>query len=364
MGCCHHYDFAHASESAFTVDASRITFGPGCIAELGARAAVYGASRVALFTDPGLANSAFFAAAQTSLQSAGLQVECFTEVVVEPDDRAFLAASEFTRALVPDLVVSVGGGSVIDTAKAANLYASYPAPLLAYVNAPIGEARPIPGPLKPHIACPTTCGTGSECTGIAIFDYKALQVKTGIAAREIRPTEALIDPDALTGLPRNVLACSAFDVLSHAAESYTALPFTRRTGAGGTQRPMSQGANPWSDMGCAEALRLLGEYLPRALTDSTDSAARAQLMWAATLAGIAFGNAGVHLPHAMSYAGRGPGCRLLAGGLPRRSSHGAPRYVGHPECARGFSPHGGRDAGTTPGDQRMAGRRRSRCRRR
>lgn len=302
MSCCHHYDVCDANDPAFTVDSSRITFGPGCINELGARAAALGAKNVALFTDSTLVGGEFVSNAIASVRSAGLECSVFSEVRVEPDDKSFIEASRFASDVAPDLFVSVGGGSVIDTAKAANLYSTYPASLLEYVNAPIGKATPIPGALKPHIACPTTCGTGSECTGIAIFDLKERNVKTGIASRELRPTEALIDPDSLSGLPRNVLACSAFDVLSHAAESYTAKPFNSRAGAGGVARPMSQGANPWSDMGCAQALRLLGEYLPRALTDDTDTEARQQLMWAATLAGIAFGNAGVHLPHAMSYA--------------------------------------------------------------
>jgi alcohol dehydrogenase class IV len=104
-------------------------------------------------------------------------------------------------------------------------------------------------------------------------------------------------------LPANVVASSGFDVLSHALESYTASPFTGRPSpARPDLRPMSQGANPWSDIGCAQALRLTGEYLVRAVRDAADTEARHGMMWAATLAGIAFGNSGVHLPHAMAYS--------------------------------------------------------------
>jgi alcohol dehydrogenase class IV len=192
---------------------------------------------------------------------------------------------------------------VIDTAKAANLYTIYPADFLAYVNAPVGEGRAVPGPLKPHIACPTTSGTGSECTGITVFDLLSMKAKTGIASRRLRPTLALIDPLTTHTLPKNVIACSAFDVLSHALESYTARPFTRRARSKTPgERPMSQGANPWSDLGCREALRLAGEYMVRAVNDASDHEAREQLMWASTLAGIAFGNSGVHVPHGMAYA--------------------------------------------------------------
>ena len=195
--------------------------------------------------------------------------------------------------------MSVGGGSVIDTAKAANLFATHPADLHDYVNAPVGAGRPVPGPLAPHIACPTTSGTGSECTGIAIFDDLSLHAKTGIAHRHLKPTCAFVDPDATRSMPGFVVAASGFDVLSHALESFTARPFTQRTKG---PRPMSQGANPWSDIGCREALRLCGRYLVRASLDASDDEAREQMMWAATLAGIAFGNAGVHVPHGMAYA--------------------------------------------------------------
>jgi len=191
----------------------------------------------------------------------------------------------------------------MDTAKAANLYATYPADFLAYVNAPVGEGRAVPGPLEPHIACPTTCGTGSECTGIAVFDLLSMKAKTGIASRRLRPSLALIDPMTTHTLPANVVACSAFDVLAHALESYTAMPYTRRQRpAHPNQRPMSQGANPWSDVGCREALRLVGRYMVRGVADANDREAREQLMWAATLAGTAFGNSGVHVPHGMGYA--------------------------------------------------------------
>jgi len=191
----------------------------------------------------------------------------------------------------------------MDTAKAANLYATHPAPFLDYVNAPIGAGRPVPGSLKPHIACPTTCGTGSECTGIAIFDLLEREVKTGIASKRLKPSLALVDPTTTYTLPKNVVAASGFDVLSHALESYTAKPYTMRAKrASPAARPMSQGANPWSDVGCDAALRKIGAYLERGVNDASDREARDNLMFAATLAGIAFGNSGVHVPHGMAYS--------------------------------------------------------------
>ena len=302
MSCCHYQPAGAGFESAFTVDASRVTFGRGCLAELGDRAAALGMTRVALFSDADVSRLEIFETAQRSLRAAGLDVVTYTDVLIEPTDESFELATAFAVEAKPDGYVSIGGGSVIDTAKAANLYASYPADFLEYVNPPVGVGTPVPGPLAPHIACPTTSGTGSEVTGMAIFDLLSLEAKTGIASPALRPTEALVDPDCTDTLPAAVVACSGLDVLSHALESFTARPFTRRPAPDKGVRPMSQGANPWSDLGSRETMRLLGQYLVRAVTDADDREAREQTMWAATLAGIAFGNAGVHVPHAMAYA--------------------------------------------------------------
>ncbi|MBF5046158.1 iron-containing alcohol dehydrogenase [Aggregicoccus sp. 17bor-14] len=303
MDCCHYHPVGEGCDGAFTIDASRITFGRGCLAEAGDRARALGMRRVALFSDARVSALPAFEAVRRALQAAGLDVVTYTGVQVEPTDRSFLEAARFAAEVKPDGYVSLGGGSVIDTCKAANLYATHPAELLAYVNAPVGEGRAVPGPLRPHLACPTTSGTGSEVTGIAIFDLLSLEAKTGIASPALRPTEALIDPDCTSSLPGEVVAASGLDVLSHALESFTARTYVRRPApARPTLRPMSQGANPWSDLGCREALRLMGLYLERAVKDAQDAEAREQLMWASTLAGIAFGNAGVHAPHGMAYA--------------------------------------------------------------
>lgn len=303
MSCCEHINRADEFDTAFTVDASRVTFGRGCLREVGDRARALGITRVAVFSDAIVSGLAVYDAAVRSLREAGIDVVAYTDVRVEPTDGSFREAAAFASEVNPDGYISLGGGSVIDTAKAANLYASYPADFLDYVNAPVGAGKPVPGPLRPHIACPTTSGTGSEVTGIAIFDLLSMSAKTGIASPALRPTEALVDPDCTDTLPANVVACSGLDVLSHALESYTARPFNRRAvPPRRSQRPMSQGANPWSDLGSCQALRLLGQYLERAVKDASDHQAREQTMWAATLAGIAFGNAGVHIPHAMAYA--------------------------------------------------------------
>jgi hydroxyacid-oxoacid transhydrogenase len=301
---CSYYDLAlEGCDDAFSVDASNITFGPGCLREAGEVAKSLGISRIGMFTDSTVAGTEHVATVLASLETAGIDVASYDDVRVEPTDQSFGAAVKFANDANVDGFISVGGGSVIDTTKAANLYSTHPADLLAYVNAPIGLGTPVPGPLKPHIACPTTSGTGSECTGIAVFDLLEMRAKTGIASKTLRPSRALIDPNCTATLPANVVAASGFDVLSHALESYTARPYSQRPAAASPSlRPSSQGSNPWSDLGCAEALRLIGLFLERGVADANDTEARHQLMWASTLAGIAFGNAGCHAPHGMSYS--------------------------------------------------------------
>lgn len=306
MSCAHAYVAADGCDGIFAIDTSSITFGRGALGELGAITSSLchdRGKRVALFTDPRVARLDSFERAKRSLANAGLDVAVFDAVRVEPTDASFLEAARFARGGRFDAYVSVGGGSAIDTTKAAALYATYPAEFLTYVNAPVGAGQPIPGPLPPHVACPTTSGTGSELTGIAVCDVVALEAKTGIASRRLRPAHALVDPDATATLPGSVVAASGFDVLCHALESFTARAFSARAKpASPAARPMSQGRNPWSDLGSVEALRLGGQHLVRAVRDASDAEARASLMWAATLAGVAFGNAGVHVPHAMAYA--------------------------------------------------------------
>ncbi len=342
MACCHYYAPTESGDGAFCVDVSAITFGLGVLAEAGDHAAALGVKRIALMTDKVVGALEHVAVARRSLEQAGLDVVVYDEVQVEPTDESFLAAARFAREGNFDGFISVGGGSVIDTCKAANLYSTYPADFLTYVNPPIGGGQPVPGPLRPHIACPTTCGTGSECTGLAIFDLLAMQAKTGIVARQLRPAMALIDPITTYTLPKNVVAASGFDVISHALESYTAQTYTRRAPASRPSlRPMSQGANPWSDLGCRESLNILGQYLVRAVDDASDHEARMQLMWAATLAGIAFGNAGCHAPHGMSYSVSGLVRQFRPQGYPQNAPivpHGMSVIVNAPSVFRFTAP--------------------------
>eukprot|EP00658_Telonema_sp_P-2_P039669 TRINITY_DN28349_c0_g2_i1.p1 TRINITY_DN28349_c0_g2~~TRINITY_DN28349_c0_g2_i1.p1 ORF type:complete len:379 (-),score=91.37 TRINITY_DN28349_c0_g2_i1:729-1772(-) len=284
-------------EYGFAIESVRAKFGPGTLREVGLDAAHLGMRRVAVISDPGVTVLPFYSELLEGIRAEGLEVAEYTDCLVEPTDGSFTMAAEWATDQAVDGYVSVGGGSVIDHAKAANLYATYPADFMEYVNKPLGKARGF-GKLRPHIACPTTCGTGSEGTGYAICDIADLGVKTALAGRNLRPDLAVIDPRTVRSLPGSVLASSGFDVLSHAVESFTARRFDSRTVSNPPNaRPLNQGANPYSDMGCREALRIIGKYFERALRDPSDHEAREQMHWAATLAGTAMGNAGTALPH-------------------------------------------------------------------
>ncbi len=289
-------------ETAFSIDTSSIRYGPGVTAEVGYEMRRMGARRVMVVTDPYVATLEPVAVALASLRSEGVDATLFDKVRIEPSDESFQAAIAFATEGRFDGYVAVGGGSSIDTAKAANLYATYPADFLAYVNAPIGEGRPAPGPLKPLIAVPTTTGTGSETTGVSVFDLLTMRAKTGISHRALRPALGLVDPENTRTLPSAVVACSGMDVLSHGLESFTALPFSRRAAPENPgMRPSYQGANPISDVWATRAIEMVSHNIVRAVNDAEDHEARAQMLLAATFAGVGFGNAGCHLPHGMSY---------------------------------------------------------------
>jgi hydroxyacid-oxoacid transhydrogenase len=289
-------------ESAFTLDTSSIKFGPGVTREVGADMAALGCKRVLVVTDPVVSQLEPVAITLAALRQAGIDAVLYDRARVEPTDASFKEAITVASGGNFDGYVAVGGGSSIDTAKAANLYATYPADFLDYVNPPIGQGKPVPGRLKPLIAIPTTAGTGSETTGVAIFDFVELHAKTGIAHRALRPVMGIVDPDNTRTLPKMVAACSGLDVLSHALESLTALPYNRRPAPEQPKlRPAYQGANPISDIWATKAIQMVAANLVRAVDDPEDDEARSQMMLAAAFAGIGFGNAGVHLPHGMSY---------------------------------------------------------------
>jgi alcohol dehydrogenase class IV len=255
-----------------------------------------------LVTDPGVAKLGHPDRIREVIEREGIEVVVYDRARVEPTVESFQDACDFALEAKVDGFVSVGGGSSIDTAKVSNLITTHPAPVMDYVNPPVGGGKKPPSPLQPHLAIPTTSGTGSEATTVAVLDIPDKQVKTGISHRYLRPDQAIVDPDLARTMPAEVCASAGLDVVCHAAESFISRPYdTRDRPETPDDRPPYQGANPVADVWSQKALEYGGRFLRRAVRDADDLEARGAMMLAASMAGVGFGSAGVHIPHACAY---------------------------------------------------------------
>ena len=289
-------------ETVFTLEATPIKFGPGAAADAGWELARLGVKRALLVTDPGVREIGHPDRIRELIEREGIAVVVYDRARVEPTADSFQEAADFALEHDVDGYVSVGGGSSIDTAKVANLICTHPAPVIDYVNPPVGEGRKPPSPLRPHLAIPTTSGTGSEATTVAVLDIPDQKVKSGISHRYLRPTQGIVDPELVRSLPPEVTSSTGLDVVCHAAESYLARPYDQRPRPESpAERPPYQGSNPVADVWSAKALEYGGRYLRRAVSDGDDLEARGAMMLAASMAGVGFGSAGVHIPHACAY---------------------------------------------------------------
>lgn len=294
-------------ESVFTYGSPALKFGTGASDEIGFDLAQLGVHRVLVVTDAGVAATGHPQRVADQMAQYDIHAQVFDGVHVEPTDASLGHAVEHARSTGPwDAFVAVGGGSTIDTAKAINLLTTNPGELSDYINPPVGGGKAPTEPLKPLVAVPTTTGTGSESTAVCVLDVLALKVKTGISHPRLRPTLAVVDPVLTAGQPAGVTAAAGMDILCHALESYTAKPYTSYERKSADERVAYCGANPISDMWSERALGLLARSFRAAVKDGDDLEARGDMAFAATFAGLGFGNAGVHIPHANAYpiAGR------------------------------------------------------------
>ena len=288
------------TETVFVMEMSPIKFGLGATDEIAHDVKRLGLGRVLVFTDRNVAELGIPERIRGLLGEEGIKAEIFDGVEVEPTDRSMEEAATVTRGKEFDGFIAVGGGSTIDTCKAVNLLTTYPAPLLDYINKPVGKGVPVPGPLRPLIAVPTTAGTGSETTAVAVTHVVDQNVKAGVSHRLMRPALGIVDPLNTLTTPPEVTAAAGADILTHAIESYTTRPYNARPKHHPPDRPAYIGANPASDIWCEKAIEYVGRYLRRAVLNGQDLDARLHLALAANYAGIGFGNAGVHIPHGMS----------------------------------------------------------------
>ncbi|MDN3351547.1 hydroxyacid-oxoacid transhydrogenase [Actinomadura sp. DC4] len=289
-------------ESVFTYGAPLLKFGAGASAEIGYDLSQYGVRRVLVVTDPGVAATGSPERVAEQMKTYGIEAQVFDGVRIEPTDEGMRAAIAYARESGPwDAFVAVGGGSSIDTAKAINLLTTNDGELVDYLNPPIGAGRAPERPLNPLVAVPTTTGTGAESTTVCVLDVLDLRVKTGISHPRLRPTLAVVDPELTLTQPGGVTASSGMDIICHALESYTARPYTSFERKRPEQRVPYCGANPVADMWSEKALTLVARSFRTAVHDGGDTAAREDMALAATFAGLGFGNAGVHIPHANAY---------------------------------------------------------------
>jgi hydroxyacid-oxoacid transhydrogenase len=291
-----------APESVFTYGAPSLKFGDGAADEIGYDLAQLGARRALVVTDPGVAATGLPERVAAQMAQFGVEAAVFDGVHIEPTDASMQTAIDWARANGPwDAFVAVGGGSSIDTAKAVNLLLTNPGELLDYINAPVGGGKAPTNVLHPLVAVPTTTGTGAESTTVCIMDVLAQRVKSGISHARLRPTLAVVDPSLTLSQPAGVTASAGMDILCHALESYTARPYSAVPRKEPAQRVPYCGSNPISDMWSERALTLMASSFRRAVAHGDDHDARGSMALAATFAGLGFGNAGVHIPHANAY---------------------------------------------------------------
>ena len=289
------------TETVFVMEMSPIKFGLGAMDEIGFDARRLAVTKALIFTDRNLSELGVPERVRALLEEQGIKADVYDGVEIEPTDRSMEEAAEYARTKDFDGLIAVGGGSAIDTCKAANLLTCYPAPLLDYINKPVGNGVPVPGPLRPLLAVPTTAGTGSETTAVAVTHVVDQHVKAGVSHRLLRPTLGVVDPLNTLTAPPEVTAAAGVDILTHAVESYTTRPYNARPKHHPPDRPAYVGANPASDIWCEKAIEYVARYLRRAVLNGLDVEARVHLALAANYAGIGFGNAGVHIPHAVAY---------------------------------------------------------------
>ncbi|MFC1798275.1 hydroxyacid-oxoacid transhydrogenase [Thermodesulfobacteriota bacterium] len=330
---------------AFQIGTSNVRFGQGATNEVGMDALDMGIKRAMVVTDPILSKMPFVENVLDALHKKKIEYTLYDRVRVEPTDTSFKKAIDFAKSEPFDGFIAIGGGSSIDTAKAANLYSTYPPnDFIDYVNAPIGKGLSVPGKIKPLIAIPTTAGTGSESTGIAVFDFEDTGTKTSIASEYLKPALGIIDPENTRSQPPMVAASTGMDILVNAIESLTVIPYNQqflRTPP--NRRPLYQGCNPLTDMWSLQILKMIAQNIVRAVEDPGDDEARSMMLMAVSIGKIGFGYAGCHLPHAMSYPVAGMVRDYQADGYPEeylrpQIPHGIAVVVNAPAVVRYTAP--------------------------
>lgn len=281
----------------FTLRSAPLKFGIGARNDVGTEAKRLDMENVAVITDKTIhEKTAIITKVQESLEKEGVTVDIWDNVEPEPSKDNIMKCVDYAKDKNFNGFIGVGGGSSIDVAKVTDLLCTYPADFMDYMPKPIGRGKPVPGPLKPLIAIPTTAGTGSETTPAAVVGLPKQNTKSAFLSAFLLPSLAIVDPLNTITAPPEVTANTGIDALMHAIEAYTARPFYSMS----KESPYT-GSNPLTDLLAEKAIELIAENLRVAVWNRDDQEARTHMALAAFLAGASFANAGLHLPHAMAY---------------------------------------------------------------
>ncbi len=270
--------------------AGRIFFGWGAASVMGEVAREFG-RRVFVCTDQNMVKAGICETVAAHLSRGIAEVKIFDGGQAEVDRRTIEWAATIARAYSPNVVIGLGGGSNLDLAKAVALLLKHPGPLSTYY----GENK-VPGPIAPVVAVPTTAGTGSEVSPVAVVADPERAMKVGIASRTLIPKWAVVDPALTVSCPVSVTAHSGMDALAHAIESFCA-----RVRTDCSPNAIFVGKNPMSDVFATKAITAIAKFLPTAVAKPNDRAARQEMALASLLAGMAFSAAGTAAVHALQY---------------------------------------------------------------
>jgi alcohol dehydrogenase class IV len=274
---------------------AQLSFGPGSVSRLEQEAARHNWQRAFLVTDENLVSAGLVQAVAEPLAAAGCQLELFSGGQAEPSIEVASQAIDVGRQSAQDVVLGLGGGSNMDLAKIVAAVLTHGGDASSYFG-----SEQVPGPIMPLVCIPTTAGTGSEVSHCAVLTDTDNEIKVSSQSNYLRPMIALVDPQLTYSCPRQVAADSGIDALTHAIEAYTAVESSRLQVPEG-QSCSYEGSFPITDCLAEKAIQLLGENLVAAVNDASNTAAKDAVALAATLAGLAFSNAGVALVHALEY---------------------------------------------------------------
>lgn len=279
----------------------RLKFGEGAAMELPHEITTRDAESVLVITDEGVEAAGIIDELVEGFPE-DVDYEVFAEVEPDPSAELMERAGRFASDYDPDLIVSVGGGSSIDVGKCASLLCEHGGEILDYAAPPTGEGQAVPGPTTPYIAMPTTAGTGSESTSVAVVSLPEQRLKVGVSDKHLYPSLSIVDPSLTASLPPGPTATSGLDALSHAIEGYTTRRFdAKERPESPGERPDYGGRNMLSDILCRKAIELVANNLRAAVNNGSDLEARRNMSFASTMAALGFSNAGLGATHALAY---------------------------------------------------------------